>query len=241
MRIIYKSEAREQVGVKLDGAEVSSIVYHDIFNYPLTLAELIKWRAGDDEAGADREHEVVFRKGFYYLQGRESFVISRLMRQRASKRKLPIAIRAAEVLAHLPSVKMVAITGALAMQNADELSDIDLLVIVSKKTLWATRLVSLVILKLFKVKVRRYADKNERDKICLNMWLDERDLTWRKRNPYSAHELSQMRPLVNKDASYEDLMMKNEWVEKYWPNAVRIGSKEHVVRSKGKKGGAEIG
>jgi len=56
------------------------------------------------------------------------------------------------------------------------------------------------------------------------MWMDETDLVWRKndRNLYTAHEISQVMPLVNKNCMYEKFMSKNIWILKYWPNAVKI-------------------
>jgi hypothetical protein len=117
---------------------------------------------------------------------------------------------------------MVAVTGSLAMENATDKSDIDLMIVTKSGTLWTTRLLSYFLLKLLNFKVRKPFDKNEKDKLCLNVWLDESSLAWMKRNIYTAHEIAQIVPLVNKDKTYEKLLSKNNWILSYWPDSVKI-------------------
>lgn len=208
----------------LNEDEAASIIYHDIFDYPLSSAELIKWVAGDMvDIPMDEANLFVYKKGLFYLAGREGLLLKRTMRKRTSKAKMKIAQKAANFLKKIPTVKAVVLTGALAMGNANEESDIDLMIITKKGTLWFTRLISLVLLKVFGFKVRRFGQKDERDKLCLNIWLDETKLTWSKkrRNLYTAHEIAQAKPLVSKDGTFDRFLSKNEWVKDYWPNAVQ--------------------
>lgn len=210
--------------------ELASVIYHDVFDYPLTAIDLIRWEVGDivKVVSADA---FLFRakSGHYYLKGREGIVLRRLMRERSSKRKMKIAERAALLLSFIPTIKFVGITGALAMKNADDDADIDFLIITQKGTLWTTRLASLLLLKLFNFQVRRYGDKNEKDKLCLNMWLDEGKLKIVKRkNIYTAHELAQIVPLIDKGGTFTRLIEKNKWIYDYWPNAVSISRKSEL-------------
>ena len=119
---------------------------------------------------------------------------------------------------------MVAVTGSLAMKSSEIDSDIDLFIITQKGTLWVTRGLSLLTLKLLGIKTRKFNDSDQKDKICSNMWMDESDLMWKNkdRNSYTAHEIAQIIPLVNRDKTYERFLEKNKWVLNYWPNAVRI-------------------
>ena len=57
----------------------------------------------------------------------------------------------------------------------------------------------------------------------MNMWLDESDLVWPKkdRNIYTAHEIAQASPLVNKDKTCEAFIYKNSWILDFWPNSVK--------------------
>ncbi len=72
--------------------------------------------------------------------------------------------------------------------------------------------------------IRRPNDGNQKDKLCLNIWLDELALSWNRndRNIYSAHEIAQVVPLVNKENIYQKFLQKNSWILDYWPNSARI-------------------
>lgn len=203
--------------------DFTSLLYHDIFDYPLTSVELIRWQPGKKVKVFELGNLLFKHKsGHFYLDGREGIVLRRLMRQRASDKKMRLAKKAVKLLSFVPTVKMVAVTGALAMKNTDEISDIDLFVITKKNSLWITRAISLALLKLFSFPVRRFGEKEEKDKLCLNIWLDETDLCWKKRNIYTAHEIAQTTPLFNKEKTFESFVKKNLWVKDYWPNALRI-------------------
>jgi len=197
----------------------ASLVYHDIFDYPLTKDELNKWKYGKNTKAIKGQKALKFGQ-FYSIAGHPS-IERRRARQKASLRKIKIAENGAKVLGALPFVKMVGITGALAMQNAQASSDIDLIIICSSRTLWTTRLIATFILDILKVPRRRYGLKDQKDRLCLNMWLDEEDLSWDKkdRNVYTAHEICQIVPLVNKKRTYERLIWENGWVRGFWPNA----------------------
>lgn len=119
---------------------------------------------------------------------------------------------------------MVAATGSLAMGNANDESDIDLMVVTKKGALWTTRLFAYLLIGLFGIPFRRFGRRDKRNKLCLNMWLDESDLVWpeKDRNIYTSHEIAQIVPLVNKDKTYEKFLSKNKWVLDFWPNSVKI-------------------
>jgi predicted nucleotidyltransferase len=213
--------------------QVFSVCYHDIFDYPLTQKELSKWKAGRKVSRIKNlELKIGCKSDFYFLKGREEIVKRRLQREKYSKGKLKIALKAARLLSLVPSVKMVAITGSLAMSNADANSDIDLLIITKNNSLWTTRVMAFLFLKLNKFALRTPGVKNEKDKLCLNIWLDESDPVWSNKNLYTAHEICQIIPLANKNKTYERFIAKNSWVQDFWPNALKTSSKRRVATSK---------
>lgn len=208
---------RDLTARNISPAEVFSIYYHNIFEYPLTFLELIRWLPLNPPR---MDAEVDCKNGFYFIKNNESFVYRRLVKKRISKRKSIIAANAAKVIGLLRSVRMVGITGSLAMENANKESDIDLVVITKKGKLWSTRLASYLLLKIAGQPIRK-PGKKEHGELCLNMWLDESNLKWRKndRNFYTAHEILQIIPLVNKDNAYARFLKENSWVFGYWPHA----------------------
>jgi predicted nucleotidyltransferase len=208
--------------IELDAADITSLIYHDIFDYPLTMGEITKWKAG--RRYRTGEPEVRFNQGFYHLAGKEGIILKRLLRERISARKMEIARKAGQILKFIPTLKMVGVTGALAMGNAGEESDVDLLLVTRKRTLWTTRLATMILLSLFGIKRRKYGEKEEKDKLCLNLWLDEDSLAWSKkdRNIYTAHEICQIQPLFDKEKTFARFLAANGWVKAFWPNAVKI-------------------
>jgi predicted nucleotidyltransferase len=209
--------------MELKSSDKIAIKYHDIFDYKLTKEEAVKWQYQNQKA---------------LVSGRKNK--SRLQRERVSEKKLKIAKNAAYTLAKVPSILFVGITGSLAMMNADKKSDIDLLIITKKDTLWATRIISYVILILNKFSIRKPNSKNEKDKLCLNMWLDEMALVWNQkdRNIYTAHEISQIVPLINKKNTYQRFVRKNIWVFSFWPKA--INKKDLILNKKALKYGNSV-
>lgn len=202
---------------------VSSLAYHDLFDYPMTIQELKRWKCTKRIVRPNSQKARKIGK-YYLLTGRSEIVSKREARQKVSLKKVEIAKKAARILGILPSVKIIAITGALAMMNADPNSDIDLLIVCASGTLWTTRLTTVAILDLLGIPRRRYGQKTQKDRLCLNMWLDEKVLSWDKadRNIYTAHEIAQVVPLANKDKTHEKFLYKNRWIKDYWPRAAKI-------------------
>ena len=87
-------------------------------------------------------------------------------------------------------------------------SDIDLLIITRKNMLWTTRALVYGVLKVMGYQLRKPEQKSEKDKLCLNMWLDETSLVWdrKDRNIYTGHEIAQIVPLINKKNIYEKFL-----------------------------------
>jgi hypothetical protein len=229
--------------------EIASLVYHDIFDYPLNLRDLVRWQAGrkvknlparlDSAKRAGRKdikhivYSYEYRDGYYFIKDREGLILKSLLKKRISAKKMKLALKRANLLKHIPTIRMLAVSGALAMENSNEESDIDFIIITQKGTLWTSRLICLILLKTLGIPVRRHGEKIQRDKLCLNMWFDESNLIWSKknRNIYTAHEILQIKPLVNKDKTYEKFIAKNSWAKDYWPNAVRVRSTKGIVHS----------
>jgi predicted nucleotidyltransferase len=184
-----------------------SIRYHDIFDYKLTKPEAIKWQYINQKVT---------------VSGIKNK--SRLQREKYSQAKLLLATKAAEIISKISTVKFVGITGALAMNNASRDSDIDLMIITSTDTLWLTRLCVYYSLFTNHYSLRRPKVNKEKDMLCINLWLDEQDMKWSKadRNIYTAHEIAQIVPLVNKNNVYEKFLWQNRWILTYWPNAVTM-------------------
>ena len=216
------SEKETPIDGKVSESEKFSVFYHDIFDYPLTLSDLVKWTPAKPLAQMEN-FSVIKKDGYFFIKGHTGLIYKRILRKRISSKKTEIAQKMSNYLSLIPSVKMVALTGSLAMENSTDESDIDLFVVTSSNLLWTTRLLSYSLLKILGIDVRKPGTKRQKDKLCLNMWMDESNLIWRHpRNIYTSHEVAQVVPLVNRDKTYEQFIWKNKWIINFWPNAVKI-------------------
>jgi len=235
---------------KLEAAILKTLAYADIFDFPLKKDEI--WRfliinqkpktsaKGRSSSGRKnqkhtsktqkliRQGKLGKRSGFYFLKGREKIVKLREKREEWSKEKLKIAKRVVSVLKIIPTVKMVAVTGALAMKNSEKEDDIDFLIVGQKEKLWITRFLTTILVEIF-ARRRRPGDKNITNKICLNMFLDEEHFAVlrNKRDLFSAHEVVQLKSLWDKDKTYQKFLAANQWVKIFLPNT--------IIKTKNKK------
>jgi hypothetical protein len=71
---------------------------------------------------------------------------------------------------------------------------------------------------------RKFNDAHTSDKLCLNLFFDEKNLKIgaKKRTYYVAHEVLQMKPIIDKNSTYKRFIEANNWVFKFFPNAYEI-------------------
>lgn len=192
-----------------------TLAYSDVFDYPLTAGEvycyLTSMSASLGEVTQALRNETLFvGVGEYFaLRGRENIVAIRKRRAEIAARLWPKALRYGRILARLPFVRMVAVTGSLAMNNADEDKDIDYMIVTAPGRLWLGRALSLL--------VRRFA-RLESVTLCPNYLITTDALELKERSLYVAHELVQMIPLSGIDI-YREMRRLNRWVGDYLPNA----------------------
>jgi predicted nucleotidyltransferase len=200
-----------------------ALLYHDVFGYPMRERELVKWEAGRALRLLRPKPRVMFKDGYFFLKGKGALVSARLHKEYISKEKMKLLARAKHIFEQSSGILMVGITGSLAMAAARGSSDIDLMIITKKGRLWSTRLKVLFSLLKNKIAIRRARVNKQADRLCLNIWMDEEDLSIESpRNAYTAHELAQIVPLINRETTYERLLAANKWILDYWPNAIAL-------------------
>lgn len=198
-----------------------SACYHSIFNYPLSLSDQVKWKAAGYTSVVQKRKFLVVR-GHLVSPKSTSSIALREEKERESAKKMDKARRASSLLSVIPWIQMVGVTGSLAMQNASKKSDIDVIVVTTPNALWLSRLLAKLILTVCNVPQRKSGVKAEADRVCMNLWLTSNFLSITEKNVYTAHEIAQIVPLVNKNKTYELLLAQNKWITTYWPNAVKV-------------------
>lgn len=210
--------------MNLSSAILATLAYHDIFDYPLTQEEVHKYLVGkrsnlvkvESVLGGLIIKKIIGKSGKYYLlKGRKKIVQLRIKRKGYSKVKTKKAKLFATFLKFIPSAKLVAVSGALAMDNSHRRDDIDLVIVTQKNKLWTTRFLANLLLLPFK---RDPAGQKISDRACLNMFLDESDLSIKDHNMYTAHEICQMKLIWDRDNTYSKFLRKNSWIKNDLPN-----------------------
>ena len=203
----------------LEQAILKTVAYGDIFQYPLTEEQIHRYLIGMKSSPHAVRNALRTSRNlaeslshywpFYLLCGQETIVQTRLQRADKARRLWPKAIAYGRLIARLPFVRMVAVTGALTMNNVDEGADIDYLIVTSPGRLWLCRLMVVALVKCAGLRGVT---------LCPNYLLSEHALVFPDKTLYAAHELVQMVPLHGM-AVYQRMLQANRWTEQFLPNA----------------------
>lgn len=205
----------------IEAAILRTVLYADLFNFPLTIPEIHHFLIHDTILTLDQieqclRHSDTLRPllntidGYVVYGGRDELVNIRQQREMSSKKLWPVAVRYGAWLARLPFVRMVALTGALSMHNAaDDDDDLDYILVTAQHRVWLARAFSIVLVRLARL---------QGTQLCPNYVLAESALVQEKHDIFIAHEVVQMVPLYGYDL-YDCFRSKNTWVSQQLPNA----------------------
>jgi hypothetical protein len=204
--------------VAIERAILQTVAYADVFDYPLTADEVQRYLIGMAANRASVRSILKSSQGlgtqlaqsgrYFALPGRESIVEIRRERAATASAYWRGAVHYGQQIGGLPFVRMVAVTGALAMDNMAD-ADIDFFVVTEPGRLWLCRA---LVVGLVKVAAIRGVE------LCPNYFLSERALALTECNLFTAHEMAQMVPLCGL-ATYQQLRELNRWTDRYLPNA----------------------
>lgn len=230
---------------------IKTIRYFSFFQYAPTLGEIWKFlprkttvtalkKEIEEAIGQNLilEHKIkpngkneqrIYTVGEYSIKSAKHSV----KKQRISEEKMKKTAHYIRILAFFPQVKLIGLSGSVAMMNAELKDDVDLFIITAEHNLWTGRCIAVLLAQFLGLR-RKRGEKKAPGKICLNLLFDEVDLEVPefKKNEYVAHEILQMKPLINKDCIYERFLDANRWILEMFPNAEKTNSK---VKFKSKK------
>lgn len=206
---------------RVETAILRTILYGDVFHFPMTLPEIHHFLIHDEPVSLEviqntlqnsdlLASALIHEHHYFALCDRAEIIDLRLRRDRASQAMWDDAMRFGRWLARLPFVKMVALTGALAMHNAqDDEDDYDYLIVTKKGRVWLGRMFAVALV---------YWGKVRGVTICPNYILAEDSLEQGRKDLYIAHEITQMIPIYGHDL-YWRMRRANPWAEVHLPNA----------------------
>lgn len=209
----------------LEHAILSTIIYYEALGrYPLTSFEIhgrlnkIDFHPTFLEIvksleGLVQRKIIAEKNGFFYIYAsKKPTAARRIKRYKISEEKWRIAKKALEYLRYLPFIRMIGITGSLAINNARDESDVDLFVVTRPGRIWTSRILCSFVTQV--LGIRRYED-NIKNRICLSHYVSSGALTLRVKNLSKAHTYAGLVPLFDKNGWYKKFQEQNMWMKKY--------------------------
>ena len=203
----------------LETAIVQTLAYADVFDYPLTPEEVHRYlvrvpaslAAVHDalRVSVPMRRYLTCYQDYVILRGREKILETRRRRASVATSMWPRVEHYASFIAHLPFVRMVGVSGALSVGNAEGGTDIDYFIVTEPGRLWLCRATIIAVVRLA---------ARAGDSLCPNYLVSEQALMLQERNLYTAHEFLQMVPLVGRK-TYQQMWQLNAWTAEYLPNA----------------------
>lgn len=194
-----------------------TLAYFDIFRYPLTQEEIIKFM---DHPADNRKVEqwlselvttgtVFLHQDLYSLQDNPLIIHRRNEGQKRAAILLKKAKRIGRFLYQFPFVRAVAVSGSLSKNFADEKADIDFFIITKANRLWLARSFMHLYKKLTFLTGRQHY-------YCMNYYIDEEALPLEEKNVFTAIELKTLLPVAGENA-VNNFFAANQWANEWLP------------------------
>jgi hypothetical protein len=213
-----KEVTLNKIITRLDEQILRTLLYFDIFNYPLHADEIFKFLGVPvlDKAVINlrlnnlKEQKIIFQLGeFFSLKSDDSNVQRRINGNIEAEKYMTLARQKANFISKFPFVRAVFASGSLSKGYMDADSDLDFFIITTPKRLWIAR----TLLVLYK----RFFLANSHKYFCVNYFVDEDHLEIEEKNLFTATELATVLPLYG-STHYENLHAVNKWLPEFFPN-----------------------
>jgi hypothetical protein len=220
MEITLQKQNSTRIDELTDSASamLKTLLYFDVFKYPLTFNELLSYTQYKKISTVDAHSEIaqlqnkgwVEKSGdFLYLKGQHFVVARRLDGNKLAEKRMTQAKKMSEFIAQFPFVKSVCISGSLSKNYMDEDSDIDFFIIAEPGRLWLCRGLLVLFKKVFLLNSRRH--------FCINYYVDSANLEIPERNIFTATEITFLLPTYNY-LLYNEFRKRNSWTSDFYPN-----------------------
>ncbi|MBI4250085.1 hypothetical protein HY622_00650 [Candidatus Uhrbacteria bacterium] len=221
----------------LEHAIAKTIAFFDVFSYPVSLAEIRDFLlqgpgnvSTADIIDALRDSSfladiIACERGYYLLRTRQDLVGIRNQRYRIAEKKYGRALKAVQIIARVPFVRLISVVNSLAMSNADDQSDIDLFIAVQPGHVWTVRFIVTALLDIMGLRPKN--DK-KKDAICASFFASTDsynmvglqiadDPVTGLGDSYLAWWVSRCIPLYDEGGEGEKFFQANEWAASLFP------------------------
>lgn len=195
-----------------------TLIYYDIFNYPLTLEEIscaCNLKSEDENPCYKALHLLVDKKIVYKIDKYYSLNPDRIHVQRRRKgnqlaeKWIKKARWFSKLISFFPFVRGISLSGSLSKGFIGENPDIDYFIITKPNRLWLTRSMLVLFKKVFLLNSYKY--------FCVNYFIDTENLEIEEKNLFTATEINTLIPVYGQEVK-KKFYEQNSWVKKYYPN-----------------------
>lgn len=218
MQITYVHHHEFPLLGEVHSAILKSLLYFDLFRYPLTLPEIIRFSSipihhlhiAEEALQQLEDNLMAYRFGEFWSLNSDYANIER--RQNGNRSAMKIwdkAIKRSKFIQCFPFVRSVNISGSLSKNYFDAESDFDFFIITQPNRLWLCRMLLTIYKKCFLLNSRKY--------FCINYFIDTESLEIPDKNIFTAIEIATLKNLTGENL-YNKFMQSNTWVNHYFPN-----------------------
>lgn len=199
-------------------AVVNTLLYYDVFHYPLNVEELV---LNSPLAGTTSEtveqalkelkqagmvHE---EQGLWQIEADTARVKRRLEGNARAEQLMTKARKKSRFIGAFPWVRSVSLSGSISKGFVGEDADIDYFIITKPGRLWLARTMLIAYKKIFLLNSYKF--------FCLNYFIDTQHHLIEERNHFTATELVTLIPTYGK-SHFSEFRNANEWAKDYYPN-----------------------
>lgn len=214
---------------------LKTILYFDVFRYPLSPGEIYEYLPSNSTSLADVRRactspplSALLREeaGMYHLatfSGPDP-VRERQENEQRAKRFMRIARVMGWIIRQFPFVRGIGISGELSKGVVSREGDIDFMIVTSPKRVWVTRTLLITFKKVFLLNRKRY--------FCVNHFITEDHYSVAQKNRYVALEIATLIPLFNAPF-FRKFVDRNSWIRAYFPNINAVAHRAFCEPSRG--------
>jgi len=222
----------------LEKSILATLVYYNVLGRPMTGWEVFKYLIRPEprsclssktslnqildvlENSPELAKLISQKNGFYFLTGNERIIKQRIERQKIADQKWKKTKQMVKLLQLIPFIRLVVVSGSLAMDNPKKESDIDLLIITRAGRIWTCRGITTLFIHL--LGQRRHGCLTK-DRFCLNHYLTDQSLKIPLASLYNAQTYAHLVPTweyhsrfgSNTLKLYNQFQKANQWLKDY--------------------------
>ena len=202
----------------LESALVKTLLYFDIFKYPLKESEILRTcgvSLDDLSEGKNAlrnllDQGMVKREGdFFYVGEGKGYVERRMRGNDLANQRMRKARKVSRFIGKFPYVRAVMLSGSLSKNYMEPDSDIDYFIVTEPGRLWVARTLLILYKKVFLL--------NSHRNFCVNYFVDTDHLDIEDRNMFTATEVVYLLPTYNQEV-YHAMRERNAWADETFPN-----------------------